>query len=56
MNWGVAAKIAGSILGTALVAVGTTYTVHPDARAMAYLASVATAVGPYLLGLGQDKP
>jgi hypothetical protein len=50
------AKVALSVTGAALLSISATYTANPTAPVMAYVASVASSVGLYLVGLYQIKP
>jgi len=56
MDQRVVFKIGLSIIAVALVNFSATYTAHPDAAVIAYVAAVSGAVGSYILGLFQEKP
>jgi hypothetical protein len=55
-NWGVVAKIVGSLLGVAGYAAYTFYQANPNASGKALLMAAVGAVASYLLGLFQAQP
>jgi len=56
MDWSVVIKISASIIAVGMVTFSTTYSAHPDAALIAYVAAICSSVGSYVLGLFQAKP